>query len=43
VEPERQEDVKRMMKKSPLVAIAIENDCAIQIKNDTYKIITSKK
>jgi hypothetical protein len=26
-----------------LVAIAIENDCAIQIENDTYKIITSKK
>lgn len=43
VEIHRQEDLKRMMEKSPLVAIAIENDCAIQIDNDTYRIITSKK
>ncbi|MCX6825371.1 MAG: Type 1 glutamine amidotransferase-like domain-containing protein [candidate division SR1 bacterium] len=43
VEIHRQEDLKRMMKKSPLVAIAIENDCAIQIENNNYRIITSKK
>ena len=41
VEPHRQEDLKRMMKNNPLVAIAIENDCAIQIENENYKIITS--
>jgi len=43
VEPHRQEDLKRMMKTSPLVAIAIENNCAIQIENKQYRIIASKK
>lgn len=43
IEIHRQEELKRMMKKSPLVAIALENDCAIQIKNNEYRIITSKK
>lgn len=43
IEPHRQEDLKRMMKKSPLVAIAIENNCAIQIEDNQYRIITSKK
>ncbi len=40
-EPHRQEDLKRIMKNSPLVAIAIEDNCAIQIENEKYKIITS--
>lgn len=40
-EPHRQEDLKRMMKNCPLVAIALENNCAIQIKNENYRIITS--
>ncbi len=43
VEIHRQEDLKRMMRKSPFVAIAIENNCAIQIENDNYRIIPSKK
>lgn len=42
-EVHRQEDLKRTMKKSHLVAIAIENCCAIEIKDNTYRIITSKK
>jgi len=29
------------MKKSPLIAIAIEDNCAFQIENQNYKIITS--
>lgn len=41
-EPHRQDDLKRMMKNTPLVAIAIEDNCAIQIENDKYKIISSK-
>ena len=40
-EQHRQEDLKRMMKKSPLIAIAIEDNCAFQIENQNYKIITS--
>jgi len=43
VEVHRQKDLKRMMKKSPLVAIALENNCAIQIKDNEYRIINSKK
>lgn len=39
----RQKDLKRMMKKNSLVAIALEESCAIQIQNETYKILTSKK
>ena len=37
----RQEDLKRMMKSSPLIAIALENNCAIQIEDASYRIITS--
>ncbi|MCK9438877.1 MAG: Type 1 glutamine amidotransferase-like domain-containing protein [Patescibacteria group bacterium] len=43
VEPHRKKDLKRMMKNSSLVSIAIENDCAIQIEDDKYRIITSNK
>lgn len=43
VEKDRKPDLKKMMKKtSGVVAIAIDNNCAIEIVNDTYKIITSK-
>lgn len=38
----RQKDLKKMMQNNPLVAIALEDDCAIQIKDDNFKIITSK-
>ena len=43
VEAFRQEDLKRMMRKSPLVAIALENCCAIEIQDATFRIISSKK
>ncbi len=42
-EKHRQKDLKRMMKNSPLVAIALEDNCAIQIQDKTYRIISSKK
>jgi dipeptidase E len=41
VEKFRKKDLKRMMKKDKHVAIALENNCALQIHNDTYRIITS--
>lgn len=40
-EPNRHKDLKRIMQKSPLVAVAIEDNCAIQIKDSKYRIITS--
>lgn len=39
----RDEDLKRMMRKTTWVAIALEDNCAIQIQNDTYRIITSNE
>ena len=42
IEPFRQDDLKRMMHKTPGVSIAIENCCALEIHNDTYRVITSK-
>lgn len=42
-ENERQADLENMMKNTPGTAIAIENCCAIEIIDDTYRIITSKK
>lgn len=43
VEKERKADLKKMMKKTAGVAIAVENCCAIEIVNDKYRIISSKK
>lgn len=43
VEPHRKKDLKRMMKNSSLVSIAIENDCAIQIEDGKYRIIASNR
>lgn len=40
-EPHRQKDLEKMMKNNSLVAIAIEDNCAIQIENKNYRIITS--
>ena len=40
-EPHREENLKRIMKNSPLIAIAIEDNCAIQIEDEAYRIITS--
>lgn len=41
-EKDRKPDLKKMMKKTSGVAIAIDNCCAIEIIDDTYKIISSK-
>lgn len=39
----RKADLKKMMKKTSGVAIALDNCCAIEVINDKYKIISSKK
>lgn len=43
VEEHRPEDLKRMTKKYPWVSIAIDNCCAMQVQDDNYRIISSKK
>ena len=42
-EPYRKANLKKMMKKTSGVAIAMDNCCAIEIINDKYRIISSKK
>ena len=42
-EKHRQEDLKKMMKKTSGVAIAIYNCCALEILDEKYRIINSKK
>lgn len=42
-EKDRKSDLKKMMKKTPRVAIAIDNCCAIEVVGDKYRIIDSKK
>ena len=43
VEIHRQTDLKRMMKSTPnIVSIALDNCCALEIIDNTYRIITSK-
>ncbi|MEI7463349.1 MAG: peptidase E [Candidatus Taylorbacteria bacterium] len=42
-EKDRKPDLKRLMKKTSGVAIAVDNCCAIEIIDDTYRIISSKK
>jgi dipeptidase E len=39
----RKADLKKMMKKTPGVAIAMDNCCALEIIDDQYRIISSKK
>ncbi len=43
IEEKRETELKKMMQKTSGVAIAIDNSCAIEIINDKYKIISSKK
>jgi len=43
VELHRKNDLKETMKKTPGVAIAIDNCCALEIVDDKYRIINSKK
>lgn len=42
-ESDRKADLKKMMQKTSGVAIAIDNCCALEIIDDKYKIIASKK
>lgn len=42
-EKDRKPNLKRMMKRTPGIAIAIENCCAIEVIDDKYKIIDSKQ
>jgi dipeptidase E len=42
-EKERKADLKKMMKRTSGVAIAVDNCCALEIIGDDYRIISSKK
>lgn len=42
-EPHRKQGLKEMMKKTSGIAIAIDNCCAIEVVDDKYRIIYSKK
>ena len=41
-EKDRKPDLKKMTRKTPCVAIAIDNCCAIEVIDDKYRIISSK-
>jgi len=43
VEKDRKANLKKIMKKTPGVAIAVDNCCAVEIINDKYRIISAKK
>jgi dipeptidase E len=43
IEKERKGELKKMMKKASGIALAVENCCAIEIIDDTYKIISTTK
>lgn len=43
-EPHRQADLKRMMQRTPkLIAIALDDCCALEVIDDKYKIVKSKE
>lgn len=42
-EPHRKEGLKKIMKKTSGIAIAVENCCALEIIDDKYRVISSKK
>ena len=42
-EKDRKPDLKKMMRKTTGISIAIDNCCAIEIIDDKYRIISSKK
>ncbi len=42
IEENRKADLKKMMKKTSGIAIAIDNCCALEIINDKYRIVDSK-
>lgn len=41
-ESERKDDLKRMMKYTNLIALAVDDGCAIQVKDSKYRIIQSQ-
>lgn len=43
VEKDRKPELKKMMKKISEIAIAVDNCCAIEIIDDKYRIVSSKK
>lgn len=43
VEEDRRPNLAELMKKTPGVAIAIDNCCAVEIVGDTYRVISSKE
>ena len=43
IEPGRKESLKKIMKKTQGIAIALDNCCALEIVDDKYRIITSRK
>lgn len=43
VEKDRKPGLKKIMKRSPGVAIAIDNCCAVEFIGDTYRVIASKR
>ena len=42
-EKHRKTDLKEMMKKTSSVAIALDNCCAVEIIDEKYKIVSSRK
>lgn len=42
VEKDRRPELKKIMQKTSGVAIAIDNSCAVEFFDDTYRVITSK-
>ena len=42
VEKDRRAGLKKVMRKTPGIALAIDNCAAIEFVNDTYRLITSK-
>ncbi|MHB8903974.1 MAG: Type 1 glutamine amidotransferase-like domain-containing protein [Patescibacteria group bacterium] len=43
IEKDRKTDLKKMMKKTSGISVALDNCCAIEIVDDKYRIISSKK
>ncbi|MSU44972.1 peptidase E [Candidatus Nomurabacteria bacterium] len=42
VEKDRKPDLKKLMKKTPGIAIAVDNCCAIEVVDKNYRIVSSK-
>ncbi len=42
MEKDRKPDLKNLMKKTPGIAIAVDNCCSIEVVNENYRIVSSK-